>query len=238
MKNKDNVAVIVQARANSQRIKNKMTKEFADGESLWKIACEKLLSLSDLSYTCYLSVCPEDIELYNIAKSFSKDYKWSTINLFERGHEGANVDTGLDKIYEFWNKIPQEYCVLINPCLPFLSVKTIKRFVDTYIKSEHEGLFGVMEKKDYFWNTDGIMTTPWPEGMDILNTKAVDMTYQAAHALYGTKLSLVGAGKWMGSFQKKNDPALFVMKEEECLDIDYQWQFDAYSQLYKSDWRP
>jgi CMP-N-acetylneuraminic acid synthetase len=48
----------------------------------------------------------------------------------------------------------------------------------------------------------------------------------------------VGEGLWMGTFQKKNDPVLFPMREEECFDIDYEHQFEMASILYKQGWKP
>ena len=36
------------------------------------------------------------------------------------------------------------------------------------------------------------------------------------------------------SFQRKNDPVLFPIDESESLDIDYNWQFEAYKEIYKN----
>ena len=61
---------------------------------------------------------------------------------------------------------------------------------------------------------------------------------QDAHALYGSRLDIVGQGRWMGDFQKPGDIELFEMDEQECLDIDTQEDFNMIDALWKSGWRP
>jgi hypothetical protein len=51
--------------------------------------------------------------------------------------------------------------------------------------------------------------------------------------LYAGKMSNIGKGIWMGDFSKKGDIELVPMSEEECFDIDYQWQFDLGENLYR-----
>ena len=99
--------------------------------------------------------------------------------------------------------------------------------------SPHDGMFSVVERKNYFWNTKGEMLNKWPEGQDLLNTKAVETTYEAGHCLYGSKMSDIGRGKWVGSWTKKNDPVLFPVSEFEAFDIDEQWQFDLVKSYYE-----
>ena len=66
-----------------------------------------------------------------------------------------------------------------------------------------------------------------------MNTKTADPVYEAAHCLYAGKMSNIGKGIWMGDFSKKGDIELVPMSEEECFDIDYQWQFDLGENLYR-----
>ena len=90
-------------------------------------------------------------------------------------------------------------------------------------------MFAVTKKKNYYWNADYELVTPWPEGQELLNTKAVEHTYEAAHALYGSPMYLIGEGKFMGDHEgtwKRGNPILMPIGEEEAFDIDYPWQFD------------
>ena len=66
-----------------------------------------------------------------------------------------------------------------------------------------------------------------------MNTKYLDVIYEAAHCLYAGKLSDIGKEIWMGTY-KKNDPQLFAVPEEESFDIDFEWQFKVAEILYKN----
>ena len=140
-------------------------------------------------------------------------------------------------MYEWWNKLPFKYCVLINACAPFMKTETIENFTKAYLKSDSEGMFGVMEKKNYFWNKNFDLVTPWPEGQAVMNSKFVEKTYEAAHCLYAGRMDKIGEGVWMGDFNTPGEIELFPMQEEECFDIDYQWQFDMCESLYSSGLR-
>jgi CMP-N-acetylneuraminic acid synthetase len=56
---------------------------------------------------------------------------------------------------------------------------------------------------------------------------------EAAHCLYAGRMDLIERGIWMGKFTSSNDPVLYRMKEEECFDIDYAWQFELAEALYR-----
>jgi CMP-N-acetylneuraminic acid synthetase len=120
----------------------------------------------------------------------------------------------------------------VSGCNPLLKTSTIDNFINTYLNQDEEGLFAVIEKKNYFWNNEGELLNKWPEGQDLLNTKAVDTTYEAAHCLYASRIDSIGKGKWVGSWKIKNDPVLFPMNELEAFDIDYEWQFQTAQILY------
>tara|TARA_Y100000593_G_scaffold94692_1_gene195144 strand:+ start:2715 stop:3413 length:699 start_codon:yes stop_codon:yes gene_type:complete len=223
MKSIDDIAVVVQARLGSQRCHNKMIRPFA-GTTLTDITIKKVLK-SDVipKKNFYLSV--HEPELVAIGEKYG-------INIFNRSEKSANSEgTPMTEMYEWWNKIPFKYVVLVNACAPFLSTKTIDDFVTKYTRSA-DGLFGVMEKKNYFWNKEGEILTPLVEA--VMNTKTVQITYEAAHCLYAGKMDNIGQSIWMGDFNKPGDISLFPMSEKECLDIDYEWQFDMCEALYIS----
>ena len=147
----------------------------------------------------------------------------------------ANEEKDLQSLYEWYDQFPQyKYVVLINACNLFLTVETINNFIDTYLNSPNDGLFAVTNKKNYFWNSNGDLITPWPEGYELMNTKAVTPTYEGAHCLYASRLDLIGQGSFMGKAPfKKDNPEIFVIDEFESLDIDYEWQFDLYTSYWK-----
>jgi|TARA_Y100000389_G_scaffold100823_1_gene97529 CMP-N-acetylneuraminic acid synthetase len=223
MKNINDLLFIVQARTNSQRVPAKMTREFA-GTCLFEIFINKIKQTNIPMENFYASVC--DQELIDICNKHE-------VNVYKRSIQSRNEEKQLPVMYEWWDKFPQyQYAVLFNPCLILMSPETIDRFVDEYLNSTHDGMFSVMDKKQYYWNKQGDLITDWPEGTTFMNTKLVDPTYEAAHGLYAGRLDLIGQNVWMGDFTK-NNPELFVMDEFECLDIDYEWQFDIYTHYWQ-----
>lgn len=222
MKNINKVAIIVQARLNSQRLPKKMLKQFCES-NLFEILLTKLKNSKIINEkNVYLSVHEE--ELIEASKKFN-------FNIYPRSKKSANEDNDIKVIYEWYNKLPYEYCVLISACNPLLKIETIDNFISNYLKSEKEGAFAVFEKKTYYWNQEGKAITDWGS-QKIMNTKEVTPIYEAAHCLYGSRLSFLENEFWMDN-KTPPEPMLFVMDEIEAFDIDYPWQFEIAKKLYE-----
>ena len=222
MKKIEEVAVVIQARLGSQRIPQKMIKPFAE-TTLLDIFLQKVKNCKSFPIkNFYLSVYEQD--LVDIGVKYG-------VNVFYRSRESANSEgTPMSLMYEWHNKLPHKYVILINACVPFLKVETIDNFVEEYLKTSKSGMFAVMEKKNYFWDENFKILTPLTE--DVMNTKTVSKTFEGAHCLYASSLDTIKDGIWMGDFNK-GEVKLLPIKEEECLDIDYQWQFDLCEKLWK-----
>lgn len=225
MKNINDICLIVQARLGSQRCPNKMIRPFA-GSTLTDIAIDKVLGSKVLpKENFYLAV--HEPELISIGKNRG-------VNVFERSEKSANSEgTPMTEIFEWWDKLPYKYVLMFNACCSLLSTETIDNFIRHYLQTDSDGLFGVIEKKNYFWNTKGELITPWPDGEAILNTKMVGTTLEAAHCLYAGSMPALGENVWMGDYTP-NSPELFVVPEEETFDVDYEWQFGVAETLYKA----
>jgi len=223
MKNKDDICVIIQARLGSQRIPAKMTKPFA-GTTLLDIALEKIKNCKAFPlHNFHLSAW--EPELQEIGHNHG-------VNVFERSEASAKSEgTPMTEMYEWWDKLPFKYGILINACCPFLTSETIDKFFTAYTATDSLGLFGVMEKKNYFWNENKEVLTPLTEA--VMNTKTVQKTYEAAHCLYAGQLDKIGDEIWMGDFRIPGEIELFTVGEYESLDIDYPWQFDMCEALWR-----
>jgi len=223
MKSISDVVVIIQARMNSQRVPRKMLRPFADS-TLFEIAINKLLDSKVVNKeNIYVSVYED--ELKDIANKYG-------LNIYHRSEDSANNDNSLQKIYEWHDKLPFKYVIKVNGCSPLLKTETIDGFINKFLTQEEENLFGVIPMKDYFWNSGGKLVTPWPNGQTIMNTKAVEVTYKAAHVLYASRMDLISQNMFMGDFQKEGGIKLYPMDELECFDIDYEWQFKLGETLY------
>ena len=224
-KNIDDIAFIVQARLNSQRVPQKMIKPFA-GTNLFGLVLDKLLQSKIIpSENIIASVYEEEL--------FYEANTKRNIRTFERSYESANNDNDIKKIYEWHNKLSAKYLVLISGCNPLLDISTIDDFVRQFVEQEEENLFAVFEKKTYYWNKEGALITPWPKDKTIMNTKAVEPINEAAHVLYASRMDLIQDEKFMGDFEKPGGIKLFKMDELEAFDIDYPWQFEVGEMLYE-----
>jgi len=225
VKNIKDICLIVQARLGSQRCPNKMIRPFA-GSTLTDIAIDKVLDSKVLPKENFYLAAHEP-ELISIGKNRG-------INVFERSEKSAKSEgTPMTEIFEWWDKLPYKYVLMFNACCSLLSTETIDKFIRHYLQTDSDGLFGVIEKKNYFWNTEGELITEWPEGEAVLNTKMVGTTLEAAHCLYAGSMPALGENVWMGDYTP-NSPELFVVPEEETFDVDYEWQFGVAETLYKA----
>lgn len=223
-KNINDICIVVQARMGSQRVPGKMLKPFAD-TTLTDILFDKLtqstvIPKSNIYFSAY------ENELKEVGKKYG-------VNIFDRSKESAFAETDMKLIYEWHNKLPFKYIVLISACNPLLTIETIDKFIELFIESDKEGAFAVFEKKTYYWDKQGKPITDW-QGVSIMNTKNVEPIYEAAHCLYASRLDIIEQGYWMDT-NYPPQPELYVMKELEAFDIDYEWQFYLGEQLYKMD---
>jgi CMP-N-acetylneuraminic acid synthetase len=223
-KKREEVAVIIQARLASQRVPEKMIRPFAK-TTLLDVLFEKLSQLKSISIKqVYISAYDEPIK--DVAKKHN-------LKIFHRSRESAFEETKMPIIFEWHNKLPEQYkyVIIVSACNPLLKVETIDNFIEEFLESEESGLFAVIPKKTYYWDSNGKAITDW-KGSPGMNTKYVDLVYEAAHCLYASRLDLIEKGYWM-SDKLPEGLSLFEMEELEAFDIDYEWQFRVGEKLYE-----
>lgn len=225
MKNKDDVCVIIQARLSSGRVPNKMIIPFGDS-SLFEICCRKLLKSKVIpKENVYVSIYEQ--ELIDIAKKCD-------MNIFKRSKKSAlfDGDSHVTDMFEWWNKLPYKYVILVSACIPLLKIETIDKFFNQYLSINKNGMLAVMEKKTYYWDCDKKIISKNFEKSGNMNTKVVETTYEAAHCLYASKLDTIGDGIFMGNLKESSEVELFSIHEVETFDVDYPWQFQVWETLY------
>lgn len=225
MKNINDIIVIIQARTCSSRSPKKMIKDFCN-TNLTNIAIEKILNSKIIPKENFY-LCVGEKELIDIGKKYN-------VNIFERSEKSVKENSDVKIIYEWHNKINYKYWIKINACQPLLTINTIDDFILKFLNSDNEGMFSVIKKKNYFWDKNGKMMTPWPEGLTIMNTGVVEPTFEACHSLFAGSRNQLENGIWTGKFQNLNDPELYEIKNEiETSDIDYDWEFKVCEILYE-----
>jgi CMP-N-acetylneuraminic acid synthetase len=220
MKEIKDICFILQSRINSKRLPKKVIREFA-GTTLFNIAIEKLVNSKLIpNENIYCSLYDEEL------KDIAKEYP---VNIFHRSKESVSESTETKVVLEWGCKLPYKWFVILNPCSPLLSINTIESFVKHFLQSPYPSLFSVHETKNFYWNSNQQMITPFPGALD---TKLVETTYSGAHVLYAGANEDIANNVYLGDFTP-NYPELYVVDEKETLDIDYEWQFKIAEQLYK-----
>jgi len=226
MKKIEDIGLVIQARLNSQRCPRKMIRPFAN-TTLIDLCIEKIKRSKILPESNFF-ICVRDSELIEKGSKHG-------VNIFERSEASINSEAEkISEIFEWHDKLPFKYVIMVNACCTLLETETIDRFIQAYIESDKNGMFGVIEKRNYFWREDGEFLTPQEK---INNTKTAVPIYEAAHCLYAGSMKDIGNDIWMGDFNNKGEVELFTVPEEETFDIDYEWQFNVAETLYKQKYR-
>lgn len=220
---KSNIFVFTQARLASQRLPRKMLLPFG-GRTLWDIACEKLAAIDLPRQAKWVSLYESQLE--DVAEKYD-------LSIYQRSWQSAHSDNGVAEIWEICSRVNFDYYVMFNPCLPMLSVETIQSFLDAFLASESESLFGVVPVRDYFWDVSSGELV-FPRGATMLNTKEAPPLYKAAHALYAGRVQDICNNVQLGDFSKGN-PALYVMNNKiELLDVDDAEDFKIAEAVWKA----
>jgi CMP-N-acetylneuraminic acid synthetase len=223
MKKIEDICILVQARLASTRVPKKMIRPFGSS-TLVDILFEKLKKSQVIpKKNIYFSVWDEKL------KEVGRNHG---INIFERSERSAlSEGKKLQELFEWHNKLPFKYIIMISACNPLLKIETIDSFVKTFLKTSRENCFAVFEKRTYYWDMHKNPITDWKD-FTSPNTKYVDPVYEAAHCLYASRMDLIGDGYWM-SRKSPPDLELYLMEELESFDIDYEWQFKIAEVLYE-----
>lgn len=224
-KNLKDIAVVIHGRMGSTRIPTKLVNNFA-GTTLLDIVLNKLVNSKTISNEQIILTVPEQ-KLITIGEKYP-------IRIHKRSVESAKTEDDIKLIHEWINEYDFKYYIMVNACCPLLSIDTIHSFLKAFISSPYPGLFGVMEKKNMFWDDNHNIIVGTPKNDKTPNTKSTPHTYEAAHCLYGGSVSNLKKGIHMGNFTGPTDPCLFVVEEKECFDIDWPWQFKYCEILYKN----
>ena len=143
IKNINDICIVVQARLDSKRVPNKMLRPFAD-TTLVDILFKKLTSSK---------VIPKENIYFSVYEDRLKQVggKYG-INIFSRSEESMKEERDPLKIWEWHDKLPYKYMIMVSACNPLLKIETIDSFIKDFMVCEEEGSFGVIKKKTYYWD--------------------------------------------------------------------------------------
>ena len=209
------ICLVINARVNSSRCHKKMIAPIGN-TCLIEILIKKLKrsAIEDKN----IFICSPDHEIEEITNKYN-------INFIKRSKESNDEEFDIKKIMEWHKELNNsyDYFMLINPCCPFLKIKTINNLYKLCNEDKYDRVFGIINSKNYYFDEDNKPINFIP---GTLNTKFVKPLKVAAHCLYFMKLTDIEKDNYLGKFKDNLNPFLFLMEEEEVYDIDYQYQFD------------
>lgn len=224
MKNIKDICFLILAKSNSERLPGKMFKKFSQ-TTLLDVAINKLID-SEIIPNDQIFIAGHGPEVLDIAS------KYTNINLFKRTDASISETASIREIYEIVDHIPHKFFVEINACCPLLPTATIESFIEKYLQSDYSGLFGVVKKRTFYWDFEGV---PLEQCTTHLDTKKANIIYEAAHCLYAGSTARLRKNIHMGSFLRRGDPDIFTIENErECWDVDYEWQLEIAEKIYEN----
>lgn len=196
--------VFIPGRLNSERLPNKLILPFSD-TNLFDIACKKLNNLPNRINKYALIY---DKELIDIAK------KYKNITIVIRDEETVNTDGPLSFIFKDLQDVEDTHLMFLNPCLAFITERTILKSIDKFNCSKNNYATSVKEFKNWLFDLNGKSLN------DInyyrLTTKEIEPLYQAAHCFHIFNKN----NFFQDNMMLKKDSLLLKIKEEETIDVD------------------
>ena len=214
---KNNICIYSLGRLQSVRCKNKMKKNFHNG-SLSEIIIKKLSKLNNYNnfFAGHESYFEKICNKYNV--TFVKRTKKSALS------EGPNKD-----IHSFLFSLNYDYFLLINPCLPFLKLSTIKKFLNFCVNNQTSCSILTL-KKNYFFNKKFVPVN-FKKNIKTLNTKKVDGIYEFSNCMYffNKNYFIKNNNYWNWNKNKY----MVINDELQMFDIDTETDFQVGKSISK-----
>lgn len=218
MRRPEEIAVFLNVRLRSRRCPGKMLRPFA-GSTLLDICLGKV---SELAWPkAYFGAHEEEL----LARA--KDYPGLTV--YRRSRASAEEDSDPRAIFEILEVIEEPYVMWVNPCVPLLTVETMRAGLRRFMAIDRPALTSVKRVVGWFYAADGRPLNRMAGNVDTTRSEPV---LQVAHAfhIYDRARMLRTGRPWTNG---PGDPDLFAIPEEEAHDIDTEEEFETVECLYR-----
>ena len=221
-KNKDkSIALVINARTKSSRIKKKLIRPFAYS-TLLDIALHKVNKMHFIKKK-YLAVAEGAL--------MKKAKKYKNIKILTRSNDAIKKGVNPHKItFAHYNKIDADFLFVFNPCLPLIKINTIKKTIEYFKRTNFRSYTAGIECRDWVFTQNHLsITNKNPKN---LTTNKGKKFFKATHAFHIIDLKRFKKTQSHWNFTK-NDPHIILMPEEEYVDIDNPRDFEFGEFLYK-----
>ena len=214
------VSVVTNARLQSTRVPQKMMRPFA-GKTLLEVALEKLDKMDFFEHR-FLAVA--EGELMDYAKPFKN------VELLKRKLDAVKPGVNPQHVtFAHYCDVPSDYIFVFNPCLPFVTIGTIKKAFDYFQENDYPSYTSVVKTGDWVFDSQGNpVTNTNPQN---LTTNKDVQFYKAAHAFHIVSKEFFATKGYHWEFTA-NDPHMVEIPDDQCVDVDTEIEFDLAEALY------
>ena len=213
------VAGLLPVRLGSTRCKRKNLRPFGN-TTLFEHALSRFVKSQEISR---LYVAAHEPEFEDIAARYP-----GIVYVHRSARSAAGED--LESIYDFLGEIEEDYITTINTCFPFLTLATFDAGVRYYREHLFPSMIAAYEAPGwYFSGEDRRLLTPI--AAESINSKELKPFLRASHAIFCWQKRRVVEDKRIWTLTPE-DPHLYPISAEECIDIDSELEFEMAEALF------
>jgi len=211
-----NIGIFSFGRKQSQRCNNKMLRPFAD------------TTLADIVLS-KLSYFNEGAFFAGYEKEFEKKSIQHGVEFVQRDQNSINIDSPITEILSFLHKVEYDHLLIINACLPFLTIRSITSFLGECQRRNYGSAFSVILRNNFFISPER-QPLNFDANIKTINTKEVSPVYEFAHALYFFEKNYFFEHGRYWDWKEVN--FIELKDKSEIIDIDTEEDFRFAEQLY------
>lgn len=193
---------------NNERLPNKNTKPFTNGEPLCSYVLNTLLEIKRIEETYVF--CSDPI---------IQDLLPNRVKYQPRGSELDTFSTKINDVcLAFTSAVEADIYVYAQVTSPFLTAQSVKEGLEKVMSGEYDSALTVKKLQDFLWKEEKPFN--YDPG-NIARTQDLEPFFQETGALYIYTRELMISHKRRTGFQ----PYLVEVSETEAIDIDYHEDF-------------
>ncbi len=217
------ISAVINARLQSTRVPNKLMREFADS-SLIEIALSKLNQM-DFFDERFLAVAEQP--LVDLAKEYEN------VEILKRDSQAVQRGVNPLKVtFAHYLEVPTDYVFVFNPCLPCITIDTVKLAYDYFQATDYNSYTAVIPTGDWIFDSDGNAVTHKDASNAATNK---DVTFvKACHAFHIINVNYFRETGNLWTLER-NNPHLVNVPEQEMVDVDTMYEFELAEHIYKKN---
>jgi CMP-N-acetylneuraminic acid synthetase len=221
-----NLLLISNAREQSNRCINKMTRTFGN-TTLFDIHMSIMEEVqkknNDIFDDIIVGVSDFDEKLWKMSQNYD-------VKIQNRNKNSVTGGNGLSETLEYLKYYDQKYVMWVNASSPFISPDSILFFGDFFNKNDMESLHAVRRRVTWFWVDDKPINIAKKTNTQTQESQPV---YESLHSfhIYNREYMLENNAPWNFT---ENNPYLYKLFEDslEFFDVDTEEDFKVCESIY------